>query len=149
MRITGKKYAKYIIDTPNVGGLGFGVLPKGELMMGRTQSHTYVEDALIPGVGKHVFISGIHRIPEPNPWLKFHHHPHDEIILFMGTDPHNIQYLGAEVEVFLGDEKERESYLITKTSGIYIPAGLEHNWVYHKVDKPHFLVGFSMGGEYK
>jgi hypothetical protein len=110
-------------------------------------SHTYIEDSLIKGVPNHVFISGIHRIPDPNPWLEFHSHPHDEILLFMGTDPYDIQYLGAEVEIILGEEME--SHLITKTSGVFIPQGLKHNLVYRKVEKPHFLVGFSMRGEYK
>ena len=140
-------YGKYIIDTPRVGKLGHGVLPEGETMKGRTMSHTYIEDSLIKGVPNHVFISGIHRVPDPNPWLEFHAHPHDEILLFMGTDPFDIQYLGAEVEIILGDEKE--SHIIDKTSGVYIPQGLKHLLVYRKVDKPHFLVGFSMRGEYK
>lgn len=140
------KYGRYIIDTPRVGRLGHGVLPEGEEMKGRTPSHTYIEEALIEGAANHVFISGIHTIPDPNPWLEFHAHPHDEILLFMGTDPHDIECLGAEVEVILGEE--RESHIISKTSGVYIPKGLKHILVYRRVDKPHFLVGFSMRGEY-
>ncbi|UCD45766.1 MAG: hypothetical protein JSV27_04580 [Candidatus Bathyarchaeota archaeon] len=141
------KYGKYIIDTPRVGRLGYGVLPEGEKMKGRTMSHTYIDEALIEGVAKHVFISGIHTVPDPNPWLEFHAHPHDEILLFMGTDPHDIERLGAEVEILIGDEKE--SHVINKTSGVYIPRGVKHILIYRKVDRPHFLVGFSMSGEYR
>jgi len=140
------KYGKYIIENPRVGKLGFGILPEGETMKGRTQSHTYVEDALVEGAKSHVFISGIHKIPEPNPWLEFHVHPYDEVLLFMGTDPYNIPNLGAEVEIILGEE--RESHIITKTSAVYIPEGLRHLLIYRSVDKPHFLVGFSLSGKY-
>jgi len=69
-------------------------------------SHTYIDKALIEGVPNHVFISGIHTVPDPNPWLEFHAHPYDEILLFMGTDPHDIEDLGAEVEILMGDERE-------------------------------------------
>jgi hypothetical protein len=145
--LSGKKYGKYIVDTPRVSRLAHGVLPEGQKLQGRTASHTYIEDNLIKGVPLHVFISGIHTIPDPNPWLQFHTHPYDEVILFMGTDPYSIEYLGAEVEIRMGDEKE--SHIINKTSGIYIPHGLVHNFIYKRVDKPHFLVGISMSGEYK
>jgi hypothetical protein len=145
--MVGGKYGKYIIDTPRVGKLAHGVLPEGQTMKGRTMSHTYIQDSFIPGVGKHIFISGIHTIPDPNPWLTFHDHPYDEILLFMGTDPHNIEYLGAEIEIIMGDEQE--THIINKTSGVYFPPGLKHLLVYRKVDKPHFLVGFSNSGEYK
>ena len=141
------KYGKYIIDTPRVGRLGYGVLPEGEEMTGRPPRHTYIEEALIEGAANHVFISGIHTVPDPNPWLEFHAHPHDEILLFMGTDPNDIECLGAEVEIIMGDE--RESHIINKMSGVYIPQGLKHILIYKKVDKPHFLVGFSMRGEYR
>ena len=146
MNMTETKYGRYIIDDPRVGRLGHGILPEGETMKGRTMSHTYIEDALIKGVPNHVFISGIHAVPDPNPWLEFHAHPHDEILLFMGTFPDDITYLGAEVEIILGDE--RESHIINKTSGVYIPKGLKHILIYRRVDRPHFLVGFSMRGEY-
>ena len=97
--MTESKYGNYIIDTPNVQRLANGVLPDGQRVKGRTLSHTYIEDALIKGAPMHVFISGIHTIPDPNPWLKSHTHPHDEIILFMGTNPHDITHLGAEIEI--------------------------------------------------
>ena len=145
--MTESKYGKYIIDTPNVQRLANGVLPDGQRVKGRTLSHTYIEDALIKGAPMHVFISGIHTIPDPNPWLKSHTHPHDEIILFMGTNPHDITHLGAEIEIKLGEEEE--IHVINVTSGVYIPHGLKHNFIYKKVDEPHFLVGFSMSGEYK
>ena len=141
------RYGKYIIDTPRVQKLAHGVLPEGQRVKGRTLSHTYIEDNLIKGVPLHVFISGIHTVPDPNPWLNPHTHPHDEIILFMGTDPKNITHLGAEVEIILGEEDE--SHIITMTSGVYIPRGLRHNFIYRRVDVPHFLVGISMSGEYK
>ena len=63
------------------------------------------------------------------------------------THPHDITHLGAEIEIKLGEEEE--IHVINKTSGVYLPHGLKHNFIYKKVDEPHFLVGFSMSGEYK
>jgi uncharacterized RmlC-like cupin family protein len=52
---------------------------------------------------------------------------------------------GAEVELTLGAGKDREKHIITKSSIVYIPAGLPHlPWSFKKVTKPiirgHILV---------
>jgi len=69
-----------------------------------------------------------------------HSHDYDEVIAFFGTD-HNDPYdLGAEVELWLGDEK----HVIKKTSLVFIPAGLKHcPLVFLKVDRPvfHYTTG--------
>jgi len=69
-----------------------------------------------------------------------HSHDYDEVIAFFGTD-HNDPYdLGAEVELWLGDEK----HIITKTSLVFIPAGLKHcPLIFLRVDRPvfHYTTG--------
>lgn len=63
------------------------------------------------------------------------HDDDDEIIGFLGSDPDNPEDLGAEVEIMLGDEK----HIITKSSMIFVPAGLKHcPLVLRRVDRPIF-----------
>jgi hypothetical protein len=69
-----------------------------------------------------------------------HSHDYDEVIAFFGTDHDNPYNLGAEVELWLGDEK----HIITKTSLVFIPAGLKHcPLIFLRVDKPvfHYTTG--------
>ncbi len=69
-----------------------------------------------------------------------HTHDYDEIIAFIGTNHDDPYDLGAEVELWLGDEK----HIIKKTSLVFIPAGLKHcPLTFLKVDRPvfHFTSG--------
>ena len=69
-----------------------------------------------------------------------HVHDFDEIIAFFGTDLKDPYDLGAEVELWLDDEK----HVITKTSLVFIPAGLKHGpLTFLRVDKPvfHYTTG--------
>ncbi|MBN1176114.1 MAG: hypothetical protein JXA51_00390 [Dehalococcoidales bacterium] len=69
-----------------------------------------------------------------------HAHDYDEIIGFIGTDNDDPYDLGAEVELHLGEEK----HLITKTSLVFIPAGLVHcPLLFLSVDRPvfHYTTG--------
>lgn len=63
------------------------------------------------------------------------HAEDDEIIGFIGSDPDNPGNLGAEVEIMLGDER----HVITKSSMIFVPAGLKHcPLILRRVDRPIF-----------
>jgi hypothetical protein len=69
-----------------------------------------------------------------------HAHDYDEVIAFFGTDPNDPYDLGAEVELWLEDEK----HIITKTSLVFIPAGLKHcPLIFLKADRPvfHYTTG--------
>ena len=69
-----------------------------------------------------------------------HTHDYDEVIAFIGTDNDDPYNLGAEVELWLGDEK----HIITKTSLVFIPAGLKHcPLTFLRVNRPvfHFTTG--------
>jgi hypothetical protein len=69
-----------------------------------------------------------------------HAHDYDEVIAFFGTDLNDPDDLGAEVELWLEDEK----HIITKTSLVFVPAGLRHcPLIFLKVDKPvfHYTTG--------
>ncbi len=77
-----------------------------------------------------------------------HFHPVDEALVYVGTDPNNIDYLGAEMEIDLGEEHER--HLISKPSVIICPAGVPHMpQVTRWVDKPFAVLGIGLSGEYE
>src|SRR4030042_306678 len=64
-----------------------------------------------------------------------HAHKYDEVIAFFGTNHDDPYDLGAEVELWLGDEK----HIIKKTSLVFIPAGLKHcPLTFPKGDRPGF-----------
>jgi hypothetical protein len=68
---------------------------------------------------------GVHNTPgEWHAGLKPHTHSYPECLFFVGLDTANVNYLGAEVEIGLGDE--RESYTFNDPTVIVIPAGFPH-----------------------
>ena len=75
-------------------------------------------------------------------------HPYDECLVFVGTDNNNIKYLGAEISVVLG--AEREEHRFNQPTVILIPKGLPHGPVTVKsVEKPIVHYAFGLAPEYK
>jgi hypothetical protein len=96
------------------------------------------------------FCWGIHT--HPGAWLRpageMHIHPNNEVMVFAGTEPANVDWLGAEIQIDLGPEHER--YLITEPTAVVIPAGMPHgNIVTRWVDRPFGLLLMSLAGEHK
>lgn len=66
-----------------------------------------------------------------------HSHPVAEILYFIGGDPMNFREFGAEVDFTIGEGKDAETYTITSTTWVYVPAGLVHCPLdFRIVDKP-------------
>jgi hypothetical protein len=64
---------------------------------------------------------------QPGVWMRgpgrgAHVHPVDEVLLFAGTEPSDINYLGAEIQIDMGPEHER--YIIDKPTAVVCPAGV-------------------------
>jgi hypothetical protein len=77
-----------------------------------------------------------------------HVHPADEVLVYAGVDPDNIDYLGAEIEFDLG--KEHERHLINKPSVVVCPAGMPHlPQVTRWVDRPFAFFAINLSGEHK
>jgi len=77
-----------------------------------------------------------------------HVHPVDEALIFVGLDPNNLQYLGAEVEFALGEEGER--HLIKVPTAVIAPRNLVHCpeitlWV----DKPYGFIVMCLDAEHE
>ncbi len=76
-----------------------------------------------------------------------HVHPVDEVLVFVGTNPDDINYLGAEIEMDMG--KEHERFVIDKPSVVICPAGLPHNPVVVRwVDRPYAFFAINLSGEH-
>ena len=74
-----------------------------------------------------------------------HVHDFDEILGFYGSNPDDMYDLGGEIEIHLNGEK----HILTKSTLIYIPAGLHHVPLYiNKVDRPIFHFSVVMNSEY-
>jgi len=54
------------------------------------------------------------------------HDDFDEMFLFMGTNPEDINDLGAVAEFWLGEGEETEKIVIDTCACVFIPAGLAH-----------------------
>jgi hypothetical protein len=97
------------------------------------------------------FCWGIHK--RPGVWLRgpgkgAHIHPHDEVLLFAGTDPSDIDYLGAEVQIDMGPEHER--HIIDKPTAVVCPAGMPHNPIVTRwVDRPFGFLLISLGANHE
>lgn len=91
------------------------------------EGHSIIEYGIITGD----VIIGEGYITEP------HRHDYGEIFLFLGTNPQDTTDLGAEVEFWLGEGKERDKVTFTTSSSIYIPPGLVHfPQVWRNVKRP-------------
>jgi len=97
------------------------------------------------------FCWGIHK--NPGTWLRgtgsgSPTHPKDEVLLFAGTDPSDINYLGAEIQIDMGPENER--YVITEPTAVVVPADFPHgNIVTRWVDKPFGFLLMSLGAKHE
>lgn len=76
---------------------------------------------------------------------KPHVHAVDELLCFYGSDPENPYDLNGEVEIWI----EGERHLLTKSSLIYLPAGVSHLPLYvNRVERPIFHFSPLLDAEY-
>lgn len=86
---------------------------------------------------------------QPGLWhrgVSAHTHPADEVLVFAGVNPADMNYLGAEVEIDLG--KEHERHLITEPCAVVVPAGTPHCPIITRwVDKPFAFFSINLSGK--
>jgi hypothetical protein len=77
-----------------------------------------------------------------------HVHDFDQVLFFLGGDCKNMDDLNAEIELCLGEEKEK--HLIKTTTTVFIPKGLPHfPATVKKMDKRFYYMEISLAGEKK
>jgi hypothetical protein len=132
------KYGKYIVTRPK----GDLVVPSwgGSLSAERSTRMMYLDSEVIKGA---FYVECVWFWPtdqkdtsSPDP----HTHEYDEVIAFFGTNRDNLQDLGAEIELWIDNERN----LINESFLAFIPAGIVHcplNIL--RIDRPvfHFAVG--------
>ena len=132
------KYSKYQVKVP-IREVGANLKVKGVTLPTRT----YMSNKLVPGCNVYLEFTWIHEMPEPSFVVPaIHSHPYDQVTLTIGSDPHNPEYLGAEIEFVVGDEK----LIIDKTSAVYLPKGLKHGpLTWKRFEKPHIEMAIMLG----
>jgi hypothetical protein len=87
---------------------------------------------------------------QPGIWRRgtgAHVHPMDEILVYLGIDP-EVKYLGAEIELDMGQEHER--HFFTQPSVVICPAGTPHlPQVTRWVDTPFAFFAVCLSGEHE
>jgi len=75
-------------------------------------------------------------------------HDYNEVMVWLGADTNDLSELGAEVELCLGEEKERR--MIASSSAVLIPKGIPHlPATIMRMNKPFLFMKFSMAKELK
>jgi len=132
--MTESKYDKYLVKVP------LREVVVGSNGEGRTSlAMTCMSNELVPESKIYIQYHWVREVPELDPLLiAGHSHNFDEIILYIGADPENPEYLGAEIDGFVGDERQ----ITDKTSAIYIPKNVKHGLVkgWTRFEKPHIMM---------
>ena len=125
-----RKYEKYIVTEPKIitEYLYHGE-PKEEPF------RIYMSSELVPEAEAFCVIFWRTGLPNPNPTCEIDHHPKPQLLMFVGGEG------SFEVEVPLNDEL----YTFTKTTAIWIPAGVDHNVKYNRIDAPMMETGIVIG----
>ena len=106
--MTKSNYRQNLVTSP-IREVGAGMKVKGISLPTRT----YMSNKLVPGSETYVELSWIYEMPEPSLVIPaYHAHPYNEITLLIGSDPHNPEDLGAEVESFLGQRRSTDRRLL-------------------------------------
>jgi hypothetical protein len=128
-------------------------IPDGEvvppIMNRQIPSMTMISDALVPGAKNYMEGGWIYNMPVPNPGVyEMVHKGYDELVMLIGSDPKDPDYLGAEIDFYVAGQP----ITINKTAAMFVPAGVPHGpLVYKKIDgqwpyiKPHFMTGIMIG----
>ena len=74
-------------------------------------------------------------------------HDFDQCLMLIGANPDDMSEFDAEVELYLGEE--REKHIINSSTVVHIPAGLVHCPLnIAKVNKPILFMDISIVGKY-
>ena len=76
-----------------------------------------------------------------------HTHPEEEILVYVGLDPDDINFMGAELELSMGEDYER--HVFNKPTVAICPQGFYHLLLITRwVDKPYGFFVICLSGEH-
>jgi hypothetical protein len=95
------------------------------------------------------FVMGLHdRTGEWHPGKGAHVHPYDECLVFFGHDTGNLSYLGAELNIEMGEEHEKHTFNVPTV--VSFPRGLPHfPIICSKLEKPYRSMQIGLAPSYK
>jgi hypothetical protein len=130
-------FRKYHIKVP-VREVGANMKVKGVDLPTRT----YMSNRLVPGSNVYIELTWIFEMPEPSLVVpRVHSHGYNQVTLLIGSNPQDPEYLGAEVESYLGGQKMSSD----RTNALFIPKGVEHGMVSWKhFEKPHMMMSIML-----
>ncbi len=135
--MTQTDYEKYMVSDP-LREAGTGI--KGRI----SPSMTFMSNDLVKGCDKYIDLSWIRQMPDPNPHTVECSHEYDRIVFYIGSDPFNLEDLGAEIEFYLGGQCIRSD----KTTAVYIKKGVKYGPVTWKsFSRPHLEISIILGPE--
>ncbi|MFC1840392.1 twin-arginine translocation signal domain-containing protein [Thermodesulfobacteriota bacterium] len=132
----GSKYRKCFLTelTPEERNIGFGASP---------MFVTFADNDIIEGCN---YFSAMWMGESSTKTLGHgpHTHPVPEVLVAIGSDPEHPEDLGAEFELFMGEEMEK--HIITKSTIIYIPENTIHcPFNINKVTRPFLFMQAHYG----
>lgn len=77
-------------------------------------------------------------------------HPTLETFIYIGTDPHNMEDLGGEIEFWMGEGKDAEKIVFSKPTTLQVPSNMLHTPIYiTKFWRPFLMIVIQEGGDWK
>lgn len=94
------------------------------------------------------FTMGLYNQPGPwNPDQKAHTHPYNEAMVFFGHDVDKLSYLGAEITIEIGEEREKHTFDVPTV--VSLPKGTPHlPVVCNRLDKPYRVMQVGLAAKY-
>ncbi|MGH3243560.1 MAG: hypothetical protein ACRDNL_24495 [Spirillospora sp.] len=100
----------------------------------------------VPQSKIHMTYTWIGKCDDPVQWVKEHEHDYDEVLIWHGNDPDDVDDLGAEI--YLDIEGVRHT--ITTSGAVYLPAGVRHCPLgFNRVDRPFRFSALSLSPAYE
>ncbi|WP_026425110.1 hypothetical protein [Actinokineospora inagensis] len=120
-----RKMPNCLDDLVNEGAAG-GVVEPDNI----GESLALMRSREVPESKIHLTYTWIHECDAPVEWVKEHVHDYDEVLIWHGNDPDNVDDLGAEIYFDVAGVR----HTVTTSGSVYIPAGTRHcplgfNWV--------------------
>jgi hypothetical protein len=128
-----RKYEKNLVTIP------FHKTPQGALFS--------TGGEILGGMNLNVIYACAYKTGITGMSTKPHVHKYDEAVFFIGSDPHHLDDLGAEVEISIGELGKEEKYTFDKPSVLIAPKGLYHcPIVTNRLDTPYVCMAVSLTG---
>ncbi len=143
--MTGGKYGRYVVADPKL----VRDLAHHDFSCVRGFTYpdpVYLDADLCPESGTWLDIVWVWEKTSPRELPGLHVHPFPEIVLLVGSDPRDLGDLGGLVSWGMGDAADAETFALTRTTAIYVPAGLAHGpLVFERVDRPILTIAIGLG----